>query len=924
MKFRRNPQPAPEGNGTNATAGSAFISTAEHEEYTVEEVREQDQVAQQSRMCVGMQQESSMNQLFLSVFSSPEVQEATKDGLNMDAKKAMDMTLENLRQAEAEEVAPKYQNSFLQDRSPSLQGPWSISDGTNTKGPMCGSVEQIDCDVLNTMMGEQLECAREELRKATGERAALQDKQREEMRLKDASIVAAQKAADTQQKLMNDARSTVDGYKAQISDLKEERVRYAKEMHLEKTKCHLQLFELEANGLCACKALRNFWLKETLSKAGADDDAVTDCEAADTMMPTGECRLGPKAAGEIMKCVPGDKIPEEDDRLPFRKWTRAMEGEPGQSKELDSLGEKLYLECPSDTMILPCNRFLCPIDCEVGEWGDWRDCTAECDGGTEIRERPVVKDQKYFGKQCPDLIQDQKCNTQKCTANCKLHQDYDDEGEGCLMACSQPLAGVESSGGPVYETNYEMVVKRVREPARGGGDCPHHHSKARYAKSSDLAKAGTIDKNPCPQNKCEGDEVCADIMDLIIVHECSQATGRLGCWFMAQFIVTLLQKIPTALYGFPTTNVGLVMYGNGKAVKKGDKWVVNPAVEQTALTDQVTEIFSSLYNHAKDLMTKKATYSYHLGFGNMAQGLIVAERLLGDARTTEGGSAVTAEKKIVVVTRGRRVECGSAKQRAKMLHGKGIVVDVVMFGPAYDPNNFEYLNAVATFPPEGHVFYKGGLELLSMVDKMREIATSLIPKVCPNALSPSLHLKDMCEGNYSDEGGARKGPPLIVVHRGRNCPNWKKNVMGESTQPVDLVTCATEAAKGEYKSFTHKRVPEGSTEANCFTHEEQGKEQQVAGYGDEKDAYKPEEKTCVGEDLAKPGKNPALSQGWATQPMAPDTTHYEILDDTKNCPKPYYKYHRMLTLPLDFTDEYFEGLVEGAKVTGMIGTEGEE
>lgn len=58
--------------------------------------------------------------------------------------------------------------------------------------------------------------------------------------------------------------------------------------------------------------------------------------------------------------------------------------------------------------------------------------------------------------------------------------------------------------------------------------------------------------------------------------------------------------------------------------------------------------------------------------------------------------------------------------------------------------------------------------------------------------------------------------------------------------------------------------------------------------------------------------------------MAPDTTHYEILDDTKNCPKPYYKYHRMLTLPLDFTDEYFEGLVEGAKVTGMIGTEGEE
>ncbi|CAD7924400.1 unnamed protein product [Amoebophrya sp. A120] len=925
MRFRRNPQVAPESNATNATAGSAPSLVQNSEEFTVDEAREMDTADAESRMCVGMQQESSMNRLFLSVFSSPEVQEATKTGLDMDSQKAMDMTLANLRAAEDEEVAPKYQSQALLQKSPSLQGPWSVSDGTDTKSPMCGSVEQIDCDVLMTMMGEQLECAREELRKAKGERAALEDKQREEMRLKDGSIVAAQKAADTQQKLMNDARSTVDGYKSQISDLKEERIRYAKSMHLEKTKCHLQLFELEANGLCACKALRNFWLKETLSKAGVEDDAVTDCEAADTMMPTGECRMGPKATGEIRKCVAGNKMPEDDERLPNRKWTRQMEGEPGQSKDLESLGEKLYLECPPETMILPCNRFLCPVDCEVGEWGDWRDCSAECDGGTELRERSVVKEQAFFGQQCPDLIQTQKCNTQKCTENCKLHADYDDEGEGCLMACVQPLSNTESSGAVAYETNYEMVTKRVREPARGGGDCPHHHSKARYAKSSVLAAEDTIDKNICPQNKCVGDEVCADMMDLIIVHECSQATGRLGCWFMAQFVVTLLQKIPTALYGFPTTNVGLVMFGNGKAVKKGDKWVVNPAVEQSPLTDQATDLFSALYNHAKNLMTKESTYNYHLGFSNMAQGLIVAEKLLGDARTTDGGSAITAEKKIVVVTRGRRVECGSAKQRAKMLHNKGIVVDVIMFGPNYSKENFEYLNAVATFPTEGHLFYKGGLELLSQVDTMREIATSLIPKVCPDAISPSAHLKTMCDGAYSDEGGARKGPPLIVVHRGRNCPNWKKNIMGESTEPVDLVTCATEAQKQEFKSFTFKRVPDGSTEANCFTHEEQGKESQVLGYGDEKEAYKPEEKTCNGDDLVKPGsKNPGASQGWGPQPLAPETTHYEILDDAKDCPKPYYKYHRMLTLPIDFTDEYFDGLVEGAKVSGMMGTEGEE
>jgi len=281
-----------------------------------------------------------------------------------------------------------------------------------------------------------------------------------------------------------------------------------------------------------------------------------------------------------------------------------------------------------------------------------------------------------------------------------------------------------------------------------------------------------------------------------------------------------------------------------------------------------------------------------------------------------------AAKKVVVVTRGRRIECGSAKQRAKMLKQAGITVDVVLFAPSYIASNYEYLNAVATFPPEGHLFYKGGLELLSVVDGMRKIASSLIPKVCPDAVSPAAFLNTMCEGSYSDEGSAMKGPPLIVVHRGRNCPLWTVNVMGEEGDPVDLVTCATEAAKREFTAFIHKRLPEGSNEPNCFSHETFGRQPQVKGYGDAKDAYIPEEATCTGDGLKKPGTSAGASQGWAPQPLAPDATHYEILEDAKHCPKPYYKYYRMNTLPLDFTEEYFGGLVEGAEVNGMMGTEG--
>merc|ERR1740121_1868358 len=128
----------------------------------------------------------------------------------------------------------------------------------------------------------------------------------------------------------------------------------------------------------------------------------------------------------------------------------------------------------------------------------------------------------------------------------------------------------------------------------------------------------------------------------------------------------------------------------------------------------------------------------------------------------------------------------------------------------------------------------GGLELLSVVDKMRGIASSLIPKVCTGAVSPTNYLNMMCDGMYGEEGSVMKGPPLIVVHRGRDCPIWTYNIMGESTEPVDLVTCASEASKLEFTAFIHKRLPEGVKEPNCLSHEEWGKMPQVKGCGDSK------------------------------------------------------------------------------------------
>jgi hypothetical protein len=56
----------------------------------------------------------------------------------------------------------------------------------------------------------------------------------------------------------------------------------------------------------------------------------------------------------------------------------------------------------------------CPVDCVVSEWFPFTDCTKTCGGGIKTRRRSVLVSDKYGGKVCPPLIQNEICNTEKC------------------------------------------------------------------------------------------------------------------------------------------------------------------------------------------------------------------------------------------------------------------------------------------------------------------------------------------------------------------------------------------------------------------------------------------------------------------------------------------------------------------------------
>ena len=99
----------------------------------------------------------------------------------------------------------------------------------------------------------------------------------------------------------------------------------------------------------------------------------------------------------------------------------------GPMKEIEACNER----CQHD------REKLAPIDCVLGQWTNWSECSAKCDGGTVERSRDVMVYPKNNGKPCPESnIHDTKgCNAFPCNQKepCKW-SDWSVWGE-CSKSC---------------------------------------------------------------------------------------------------------------------------------------------------------------------------------------------------------------------------------------------------------------------------------------------------------------------------------------------------------------------------------------------------------------------------------------------------------------------------------------------------------
>jgi len=60
----------------------------------------------------------------------------------------------------------------------------------------------------------------------------------------------------------------------------------------------------------------------------------------------------------------------------------------------------------------------CKQDCTVASYDPWSRCTVTCGGGTQSRQRGMVRQQRFGGQGCPHLVELRKCGAAPCPVDC--------------------------------------------------------------------------------------------------------------------------------------------------------------------------------------------------------------------------------------------------------------------------------------------------------------------------------------------------------------------------------------------------------------------------------------------------------------------------------------------------------------------------
>jgi len=344
-------------------------------------------------------------------------------------------------------------------------------------------------------------------------------------------------------------------------------------------------------------------------------------------------------------------------------------------------------QCPPLEMQRACGEEECPINCELEDWTEWGDCSAECNGGVKEKIRNVLTVPQFGGDPCGESSVAESCNMQSCDKDCVL-SDWTGWSE-CSKECDGGLG---------------TRVKNVVEEPQGSGNCF-------YAETTER-----LEYSPCNEAKCEGNVTCESKLDVVVLLDGSGSLGPNG-WAQTKkagemFVQGLHGgedhvKVSVILFSGPTSwdkYYACTGAAQGATPNLKDDCGIDIVQHFTADMSEAANVISGLVWPAKTTLTSQA--------------LMTAKSELSLGRKD-------ASSVVVVVTDGRPLNPQRTEKASSDLKKSARL----MWIPVGQNVPIESMEAWATKPVSENVIPVNHFEALSDPDTINAILADMCPKV---------------------------------------------------------------------------------------------------------------------------------------------------------------------------------------------------
>jgi len=223
----------------------------------------------------------------------------------------------------------------------------------------------------------------------------------------------------------------------------------------------------------------------------------------------------------------------------------------------------------------------------------------------------------------------------------------------------------------------------------------------------------------CNTHQCVGDEICIANQDVIFNVDGSGSVNQESWNLVKNFTGELLKRYKAEYFGAEAVRIGVGLFGNGVIEDDG---TISKAV-------LVSEIVGGGDGDFATLKGAVAGMAHQKGFTNMAQGFVLAEKLLQQRGRKDAQSAV------LTISDGKPSFLFETTEKAQEIEEKGIMKYMVAISEFPGSDEWRLMREMASQPAPTNTVRVPGFDALQ--DGGGPFVREAIAKFCPLAFSPS-------------------------------------------------------------------------------------------------------------------------------------------------------------------------------------------